>query len=535
MKFFTANLQLPNLKQSDPKKLIKLAETINTEKKQLSFLLDRIQKQKNNNYRLIEQIMQNIDEEKFANISLVEWVYCLSHKSEWDKLNPQKSQATSEKIWQFAQEYPPLKKRLFWHLVSFHFDTDEITLAPSLADTFLSFQSENKEDYITLKIINLLIKNNYLDLASLCVNQCLQPNELLHQYSLPYALKTQEDIQLVEKIQSYFPLVLNKLTNPQTKQINFLIDTLKNLSPDHQLIAVENLLCHISPQIAGKYPKLVNWVQNNYILTTDKLKENKLSSSSKLLFKKWLGAVNYQDFSQLIDLIIDRISVDYLEDHQLMTRKVFWSNYSDRFMRMRILLPFSTTQAFNNDFVRENISQLINDGSESTEVCIIDFNDYFIVEFFRGKGSETRIFAKNNQMGDELFNSPDISLKKLRYLPIDQTNIIDHCHGWQVDCEKVLRNQEILVNDQLQYFQIEKDQPELTYNFKTGLPPLNQQQIAQRNKELFVWQEDILQLEKEAKKYCQRQEKRWEIDSVLIFKNNQSLKNPKRSNLDFID
>lgn len=531
MLFFKSKFPSLTLTKTEPKHLIKLAETLKDSQEENSYLFKQIIRKKNdNNYRLIDEIIQNIEQGNFEKINLIEWVYCLSAKSDWDQVNQDKSKETSEKIWQFAQQYPPLKKRLFWHLLSFHFDHDELTLAPSLAETFTSFEPQNKDDYIILKIIDLLIQENYADFAVICLNECLQPDQLLKKYSLPYDLNLQDNLDLVAQIQNHFPLAFQKITNPQATQIYFLLDTLEKLSIEHQLIAVENLLIHIAPQTASNYPKLINWVKNIINKSSEQL-----SSISQKLFKKWIGAVNYKDFARLIDLIIDRISVDSLEDNHLMQRKLFWSNYSDRLLKMRILLPFSTMQAFGQDFEVEEVNQLINDGSESTEVCIIDLDDYIIVEFFRGKGAEMRIFSQDQQLENELFNSPEISLKKIRYLTIEAENILDHCDYWQINLEQFLRSKNIFPNEDIKHFKIVNSKAGIEYNFARGLPLLNSQQIAVRNKQLLLWQEEILQLNSEAKKYCQRQNNRSQSKSVLIFKNNQSLGNQKPSRLDFID
>ena len=532
MKFFSAKLSTPTVSKIEPEQLIQLAKTICEQQQKSIPLLDKIKnREPEKKYRLIDEIITNIEAGMLNKINLVEWVYCLFAKCDWDKINPEKSQKTSEEIWQFAQEYPPLKKRLLWHLVSFHFAQDKLTIAPSLAETFSFFKPQNQDDYITIKLIDLLTKENYTDLAFLCVNECLQPDSLLKKHSLPYELTVQDNMSLVAKIQSYFPFAFHKIKNPQSEHINFLLNTLEKLSSQHQLIAVENLLIHIAPQVASNYPKLISWVKN----IVNKSSGYQLSSASKKLFKKWIGAVNYKHFSQLIDLIIDRISVDSWEDNQLMQRKIFWSNYSDRFIKMRILLPFSTIQAFGNDFIEAEASQLINDGSESTEVCIVDLDGYFIVEFFRGKGSEIRIFTKDNQLENELFNFPEISLKRLRYLTIEQENIIDHCDSWQIELEQLLRSKNIFPNEGIENFQIEVNQKGIKYNYKIGLPNLNQQQIKLREKQLFIWQKEILKLTSEAKKYCQRQDNRYKSNSVLIFKDNKSLGNQKPSRLDFID
>ena len=544
MKFFTNTLKLDPPRISPPQNLLQLSQELGEQKDQVSSLLEKIKQKPNHEHRLIEDIIACIQEDKLSDISLIEWVYCLSTKSQWDKIHPQESESTSEKIWQFAQEYNPLKQRLFWQMVLYHFDRDEMTLAPSIAQTFSTFEAKNKQDYITLKIIDLLIEKNYVELALLCLKDCQQPDQLLYQYSLPSDISIEEDneINLVETIQSHYPIALNKIKDPQPEQINFLISTLDKLKITQQAIAVEKLLQYVPPSLAGEYPKLVSWVKNNFILSAT----HQLSNQSKRLFKKWIGAINYKDFAQFIDLIIDRISIDSLEDQQLNARKIFWSNYSDRFMRFKILLPFSTIQAFDNDFELDEITQLINDGSESTEVCIIDIETHFAVEFLRGKGAEVRIFAKDNQnqnkeksIEQELFNAEEISLKKIRYLSTDFVNIHDRCEYWQSSFEELLRNNNIIPNEGLKYFAIDDQSKKVKYNFDQQLLTLNKSQINYRNRQLIEWQQDIKKLEQDAIKYCQREAQRWKSDNVLIFKNNnthdKSFARRKRPNLDFID
>jgi hypothetical protein len=531
MPFFTSKFPKLIPTKIESKHLLELVEKLQKFEIEKSYLLKQISRKKNDhNYRLIDEIIANVEEGHFEKINLIEWVYCLFVKSDWDQVNQDKSKVTSEKIWQFAQEYPPLKKRLFWHLLSFYFALDELTLAPSLAETFTCFEPQNKDDYITLKIIDLLIQENYADFAVICLNECLQPDQLLKKYSLPYDLTLKDNLNLIAQIQNYFPVAFQKITNPEAKQIYFLLNTLEKLSVEHQLIAVENLLTQIAPQIASNYPQLINWVK-----TIIEQASEQLSSASQKLFKKWIGAVNYKNFARLMDLIIDRISVDSIEANHLMQRKVFWSNYSDRLIKMRFLLPFSTMQALGNDFKVEEVNQLINDGSESTEVCIVDLDDYIVVEFLRAKGAEMRIFSQDQQLENELFYSPETSLKKLRYLTIESDNILDHCDYWQINLEQFLRSKNILPNEDIKYFKIVNSKSGIEYNFATGLPLLNSQQIATRNKQLLLWKEEIFQLNSEAKKYCHRQNNRSQSKSVLIFKNNQSLGNQKPSRLDFID
>ena len=114
-------------------------------------------------------------------------------------------------------------------------------------------------------------------------------------------------------------------------------------------------------------------------------------------------------------------------------------------------------------------------------MCIFDFGEWFVVEFFRGIGSETRLFRRNAQMEQVLFGSPNISLKRLRRLGGE---VHDHKYCWQFYCEEWIQNKGISPNP--------------------GLNPLKEPEdhkLQDRKKQLLRWQEDIEKLEKEAQRY----------------------------------
>ncbi|BAQ62926.1 hypothetical protein GM3708_3332 [Geminocystis sp. NIES-3708] len=499
MAFFTAKFQPLEFQKPEPKELFKLGYGIQGEIIIPPPLPNGIEFDKNKKVRNIDQIINEIENNNLENISLLEWVYCLFSKHSWDIENPNKSLPTSQKIWKFTKESDALKLRLFWRLVLYTFNPNEKILPFSLADTCPSFEPQTEFDKSLIKILNLLIKNAYKELAEICLNKLIQPDKLLTQYSLPYKINIDDNLTLVEAIQLSFPLALKTIQNINEKQINFLIETLNILSPYPQLKTVENLLNNISADVGGKYPKLVNWLKNNYGLTGNNSRWNQLSIEAKKALKQWIGAVNYRDFEKLVDLIINRLNLEDWEIRQLRNRKVFWSNYTDRFDRIRILLPASSIQIVGNNINQEDITSLIYDGSEATEVCIFDFDKWFIVEFFRGKGSETRIFPKSNELENLFFNSDDISLKQLRSLSIARNNVHDHRYCWQSDCETLLRSKNILPNQGTRYFKIVERQPGFPYNFNSGMPPLKQSQINDRNRQLIDWKRDIQQLEAEAK------------------------------------
>lgn len=499
MTFLKVKLQLPTLKKPTPKELIKLVHGNVSEMLEPPNLPSGIDLKTNKLPRTIDDIINDIVNDEFDNITLLEWIYCFFSKADWDKCNPNKSKSTSQRIWQIAQTKEPIKLRLFWRLVTFYVGQDDQVLAPSLAETFSqSFQPQNQKEKLSFKIIQYLKPpSSYEYLANICLFEYLLPDQLLKKQSLPWKITINDQISLVEQIQIYFPDAFEKIIKPNEKQGNLLLTCLENISYQHQLTMVENLLIKVDSKIGSNVQGLVNWLKNNYGLSGNNSRWNELSPDAKLALRKWIGAVNYKDFEKLVDSIIDCIYLETWEKNQLTKRKVFWSNYTDRFERIRILFPSSSVKALKNSIILDDITELIDDNSQDTEVCIFDFDQWFIVEFFRGVGSETRIFFKTDKLENLFFKTKNISLKKLRSLPISINDVHDHRYCWQSDCEKLLRQKNILPNQGINYFKIEEGQKGFPYSSMTGMPPLNQEQLKIRKKQLYYWQQDILKLQQE--------------------------------------
>ena len=317
MVFFTSNLKLPSLTNNEPENLLKVNDNI------------KVRDSKSDKKpRLMTDIIKDIEEDNLTNISLIEWVYLLFNKTEWDKNNPDKSVITSQKIWQFAQVNHQLRFRLFWRLVINHFYPERQVLPPSLIESFTTFKPSTKKGSESFNIINFLFQSNYEELAKLSCQLYLQPNQLFCQYSLPYKFNLEDNLTLVETIQILIPIILKKSIN--NKQISFLIETLNILENKAQLKAVENLLLNLNSTVGCNYPNLVAWLKNNYSITGNNFRWQKLSLEAKNSLKQWIGAVNYKDFEKLVNLIINKLLLPEWEKKQLISRKIFWSNYSDQ-------------------------------------------------------------------------------------------------------------------------------------------------------------------------------------------------------------
>ncbi len=455
----------------------------------------------------LDEIIRDIENGNDKNLTILEWVHCIYNKDKWDAKNIEQSISTSEAIWKAAEQNSWseaiwkaaeqnswLKQRLFWNFVLSY--DDPKALALSLVKSYSAFSPLDQFNQEKLKIIQSFIKTNPAkELARLCINKNFTPYQLFQKYQLPTKSLILE--QVLDEIIVEF--TRNTILD---RQVQWLLNCLEEMKIIQQIKAVEQLLIKVAPKPGAEHPELINWLRQYYGSLVPNSRWNELSSEAKSAMRKWLGAVSYQDFQRLVNLILNQphiITQLRLEDFQqrrLRSRSKFWSNYSDRFERIRILLPQSSVEILGNHLNNQDVSILLEDGSDSTEVVIFDFGNWFVVEFFRGDGSETSIIRKDVESEQTLFHS-QISVKRLRCLKRD---IHDHEYCWQYFCEQLLRTKNIFPNENIQYFEGLSNEHG-KYNRQTGLPKPSSYDLQQRKYKLERWEKTMFVLEQEAQTY----------------------------------
>ncbi|QDZ41000.1 hypothetical protein FRE64_14255 [Euhalothece natronophila Z-M001] len=492
---FKTIVSIPPL-QLKPTALTKLAHNFNNEEQVSSSQIPlNITNLALRSPRSLDEIMQDLEQGKADNISLLEWVYCIHQKASWDSYTSREKQlATSRLIWQCAIDNDGIKRRLCWRL-AYYYDGYLNQIAPSFVETF-STLSEILQDDLTINILIILKQRDpLLFLVTLAKEEALTPKELFATAQLPTQLSVVED-SLEYVVTAFFQEL--------EAGGEWLVNCFQEMKTAQQVSNVETLLKNVSPDSGNQFPNLVEWLQNNYSSRIADSKWQWLSSEGKKALRKWFGAANYQDFQTIVDLILKRLNLPHWEANQLDSRKYFWEQYSDQFERIRILLPQSSVNVVEN----QDIDILQEDGSEKTEVCIFDFGDWFVVEFFRGTGSETRLFNRHQypNIEQELFASSQLSIKRLRFLGGE---VHDHKYLWQFFCERWLWQRNILPNDGTTHFKRRNpnnpNKPFLDrYDPNKGLPVPNAEKQEKREKNLVRWRRDIEKLEAEAKQYWQK-------------------------------
>ena len=485
-------LHLPQPSEVDADALIELAGDKQDGALHPPALLNGVIRSKTISRSNLDEIIQDIENCDTQNITPLEWIHCLFYKEKWDNLNPQRSRTTSEAIWKAAEQNIWLKQRLFWNLVLNH--DSKISLASSLLSSASVFHPRNSNDRETVKIVQILSNaNSAYELAELCSQKKLTPYQLFLKCGLP--TKALILNQALENTVGIFA----SITNPSQLLFLWIMECLEAMKATQQVKAVEQLLAKVDSNLGTKYPEIINWLRKHYGSAVPNSRWNELSSQAKTAMRKWLGAVSYQDFQRLVSLILDRMRLEDHEYNRLKSRSGFWSNYSDRFERIRILLPQSSVRILGGYLNNQDVEILQEDGSDPTEVCIFDFGDWFVVEFFRGNGSETRLFARDAKTEQQLFNS-QLSIKKLRCLGLNKP-IHDHVFCWQYYCERWLKQHNILPNQGTTHFKGIPHQYS-RYSQQTGLSEPTFENKRKRDRSLEYWKRDIAKLEMGITGYC---------------------------------
>ncbi len=428
--------------------------------------------------KTVDEILKKVQQGKEESISKLEWIYCIYAKSEWDAKNTLNSTETSVLIWKHAAQNAWLQRQLLWRLALYYNEQNQHHLASSFVESVHVFLSiEDVKSLLNVKIVRALSTTNArIELSRIACELNFTPGELITEinHDLPVWIAAFQNF--VEDIVPYFC----SLTNPNQQQLNWLLRCFNEMSSEHQINAVNYLLIHVSKEIASKYPLLVTWVKENY---SNAEKIHRLSEPARQKLREWIGAINYADFKRLVNLILQRLQLEDFQINQLRRRSEFWKFYSDRFESIRILLPQRTFNTIGSQ-VKGDVDILKDDGSNPTEICIFDFGEWFVVEFFRGIGSETRLLPKTLKNQQILFGQNQLSVKQIRCLGGDTH---DHAYLWQYYCCQWLEKKRIYPNP--------GTQPSQTPT---------QSQLTDRWRGLQRWESEIQSLEEEARRYCNK-------------------------------
>jgi EH_Signature domain len=478
----------------------------------------------------VEKVLQTIADGRAEELTLIDWLFCIIQKARWDETHQQEHHHSAAVLWKAALNFPEVQANLLRRLAWYRSKVDTTAIAPSFSETFANFrESATGNARLASELIELLEqRNSEFLIPSLIYQENLTPKEL----RLKLANYIPSSIPAIQSLSEQCVPYFISLDAPTLQHVEWLTRCLNEMAEKSQAKAVTVLLtAQDSTLLAEQFPLLVEWLQNTYGWRSSSSRWYLLSDAGKDALRKWIGSVNYGDFERLVNQTLTQIPLPDWQRNQLERRKSFWANYSDRFERIRILLPESSVKLLGDkNFPQNDI--LLNDGSEPTEICIFDFGEWFVVEFFRGPGSETRLFqysdaAKNKE---QLFTSSNLSVHRLRFLGSDRHDYSflwqeqiphaplpktlrsdrhDHSFLWQGYCERWLHKNGIYPNEGVTQFQ-GLGAAHGRYDRISGLPQPSTTDLLERKRKLERWETEIKKLEQQAKDYCIKHNWSWE-------------------------
>lgn len=457
--------------------------------------------------RKIEEIMADIQNLQTQKITPLEWIYCLHTKPQWDKQNPDLAIPTAETIWQEAITNPAIKNPLIWRL-SLYQTNNQTPLPPSLIETFPTFANNAKgNDTYAVQIINTLPHPDApKNLAKLSWQYAITPQQLTQKAGIPLCLSP------IQNAYNYLAGIFPPGSNPNKKEAEWLLNCLQEMSPQQQIIATEELLTKISPDVAIKMPQFLEFIQN-------KFNQNQLSPTATTILNKCLGAINYSKFEQLINLLARMLRLEDSDRQKLEEKRDFWANYSERIQKIRFLLPQTSI-----DTLGYQLQQKVDTfkKNEPTEVCIFAFEKSIVIEILRDQTNEAHLLPRTPQNERLLFQSSGLTLKRLRSL---ETQVFDRVYLWQFFYQQFLQEKNIYPNDDIEYF---KGLPKNIgrYSKKAGLELPTGPEIKQREKQLKQWQKDIAELTKKTWKQKNPDILKNRVFTTSLFLKKTNLKNP---------
>lgn len=499
---FSHRLNLSEPDNSKPSALMRLAEQVGTNEK-LHSIPRSFHKRPAYPPRTIDSLLELIKNGLSKDLSILEWIHLIVAKTEWDERNSEMSASSSRLIWDTARTNHRLRRILFFRLVHYFSGREHKKIATSLASTYAShFRRHYKLDELSLRILDGYSKQvGPKTLARESESMLKRPEQVIEQAGLP-VLQSMMD-------SAYDCVVDSVVPEPSGEgQIDWLIDCLNHMGDGQQVKSAELILTRMREEAGSQYPNLLQWMKSKFNPRSANSKWSRLSDAAQLKLRDWLGFVNYADFENLINNILEgaergHLSLEWHDKNRLSKRKTFWRQYSSHFKRIRALFPHKTLSLLLDFYkieINNEIEELVQDGANETEVCIFDFEKCFIAEFFRGNASEITIYPHNQAYNEILFGHPRLSVNLLRALGGTK---LDHVFLWQCNAEKILREEwKIFPNDNVQkYFQID-EKSNRPYNRNTGIQISSANDLAEREKKFARWREGFADLEHEAVICC---------------------------------
>ncbi|MGC9462351.1 EH signature domain-containing protein [Vibrio genomosp. F10] len=449
--------------------------------------------------RTMAQLVALVDQGKASEISVLEWLDIIENDHHWQGLDKDQEFDASRAIWLAICTNGVLGNIAFFK-AGLAVEGQPTTMVKPLLDSMDIVSSVPGLNVITQQKIGWIAaikESDWLGLAKQCyvnkqspvhwVKKLMMPNANYYVDNLGKYLIDCSPVTLTGDDQTWLESCFHSLKTTQ-QRVEYCQKLLAKYSANLGNGIVKSLIEeHCLPNS-----------EHSFWYYFDQPSIDRL----KTLFK----LSDYYELKSLVTQLCSdecsaQLNITEQQIKQMRGRTDFWSNYSTRFDRIRVLLPQKSHDVLTEAGVRltSQVDVYKNNDPLNVEVFIFALGKLIVVEVLRGELGETRFYKNNKWNAERLFSGSFNSIAEIRELA--QVEVHDHVLAWQYFCEKLLRTKfKVLPNENTSAFK-GMSRKFGQYSTKTGLPKPDTLALNDRARMLEEWLEKFWSFEFQTTKY----------------------------------
>ncbi|USD34053.1 hypothetical protein CTT30_08290 [Vibrio coralliilyticus] len=464
--------------------------------------------------RTLAQLVALVDEGKSDTISVLEWLEVIENESYWGGLTPSQELEACRAVWMIICTSSTLGGIAYFKAALAAQGQPSSMVQPLLASMTIVRGVQGLHQICVQKIdwITAIQNKDYAALAQACYQANVAPRKRIRQLMLPNANKYGERI-----IPHLADCTSMAPTESDQVWLGSCFQELKTTS--HRVAFCDKILLNYGARL--KQGVLLSLLEELCLPNSEYSLWYQLSDNALQKLKSLFNLTSFSELQAITNKLLGRdmaqnLSIPEEQQNQLRGRTLFWSNYSEKFDRLRVILPRGTKDLLEYSGLRfsEQVSVFKQQKANNVEVFIFGLGKLIVVEVLRGPISESRFYKNNKWNAERLFNSEFNSLDELRELA--QVEVHDHVFLWQYYCEKLLRTQfKVTPNESLSNF-AGLSRHKSRYSHSSGLAKPTLDRINERKEMLEIWLEKFWTCEFATTKYGKEDPKQNEGTLSLI-------------------
>lgn len=450
--------------------------------------------------KTLSQIVELVSAQKLDEVHIFEWLEAIENQAQWDSLSEQDRERACIAVWTGIGTHGVLGDIALFKM-GLALDGKTTSIVVELVESIQIARTVpiwNEVDKAKLDWLWALKVKDYEAMVSLCYQSQQTLSSHIKSLRLPQANRYRTE--LANSLLSPIPCQDLSDTDDTWLAKNFyqLDTTLQRIQ------FCELFIGKIQQSDYGE--KCAQVIEQHCFPLMKNSFWPQLTPASRAVLKKKFSLTSYFDLHAISAALYSEEAANELNFNDYQTRQIrsrtkFWSNYSRRFDRVKVLLPSKSYRwvASQHGELPEFVHVLPDTTMIESEIYIFELDDLLVVEFLRGTIAETRFYKKSDWNAQKLFDSAALTCEDIRAMT--QLEVHDHLDFWQYYCEKLLRTKfKVLPNSGTTFFKgLSKTLGRYTEG--RGLPKPNDTMIEKRKASLETWVEKFWEAEVKTGKF----------------------------------